>query len=118
MAIANNNPSIFIVMLGTFTSAQLNKIKVKGSYNVDTFRKIYSFLHENNEHYVLLPPLQQMPMPNVEHINMNDDDTGTTEIDESIDEDIEQQLCWKYWFPAVEDPNDHSATYQNQSEFA
>ena len=116
MAVANNNPSIFIVLLGSFTPGQLEKIRTKGSYNVENFRRIYQFLHDNNEHYALLPPLENIPMPRVEQIYMNEEEGGQPDV--SLDSIIENQICWKYWFPSVEDPNGHSGTYQNQSEFA
>jgi len=116
MAVANNNPSIFIVLLGSFTPGQLEKIRTKGSYNVENFRRIYQFLHENNEHYALLPPLENIPKPRVEQIYMNEEEGSQPDV--SLDRNIENQICWKYWFPSVEDPNGHSGTYQNQSEFA
>jgi hypothetical protein len=116
IAVASSNPSVFIVLLGSFTSAQLEKIRTQGSYNVDTFKRIYHFLHENNEHYNLLPPIDNIPMPVVEQINLNEEEGEVEE--EGTDKNIEEPLCWKYWFPAVEDPNGHSGTFQNQSEFA
>jgi len=117
MALMNNNPSIFLVLLRSFTTSHLDKIRTKGSYNVDTFRKIYHFLRENNEHYALLPTLDQLPMPRVEQINMNENEEDT-QIEDSVNPTMENQLCWKYWFPAVEDPNNHSAIYKSQTEFA
>jgi hypothetical protein len=81
LAVVNNNPSIFTVLLGSFTSGQLEKIRTKGSYNVDTFKRIYQFLHENNENYILLPPLEGIPMPRAEQVSTNEEEGIVEEED-------------------------------------
>jgi hypothetical protein len=114
-SLANNNPSIFIVLMGSFTRGQLEKIRTQGTYNVETFRDVYRFLHTNNDYYSTFPPVDNVPLPRVEHIRLNEDHV---EDEESVNPNLEENICWKYWFPTTEDPNNTSGIYQNQSDFA
>ncbi len=124
-AAINNNPSIFLVLLGSFTPQQLDKIRTQGSYSVETFEDVYRFLHENNIHYRDLPSYEEIPLPRVEQVRLSADEEG--DITSAIDVREERpcngasdndQICWKYWFPAVADPTATSASYQNQGDFA
>ena len=110
-----NNPSVYIVLLGSFTTAQIEKIKRHGSYNVETFKNVYKFLHDNNDYYSTLPSINDVPLPCIEQIHLND---GRDLVEEGTNSNTEQELCWKYWFPSVQDPNSISGSYQNCSEFA
>jgi hypothetical protein len=112
---SGNNPCVFIVLLGSFTSSQLEKIKSHGSYNVETFKKVYKFLHENNEHYSTLPSVDNVPIPLIQPVHINNDGEVQEEGNNST---VENELCWKYWFPSVDDPNSISGSYHNCSEFA
>jgi hypothetical protein len=103
------------VLLGSFTSSQLEKIKSHGSYNVETFKKVYKFLHENNEHYNTLPSVDNVPIPLIQPVHINNDGEVQEEGNNST---VENELCWKYWFPSVDDPNSISGSYHNCSEFA
>jgi hypothetical protein len=59
----NNNPCVFIVLIGSFTQRQLDKIKTQGIYHVETFQKVYRFLHDNNDNYSTLPTIEDLPLP-------------------------------------------------------
>jgi len=107
----NNNPCVFIVLLGNFTQGQLNKIKTQGSYNVETFKNIYSFLHANNDNYSLLPMLDDIPLPQVEQLQMNQDESA---IEESSNPSEENHICWRYWFPSTDDPDNVSSQQAKQ----
>jgi hypothetical protein len=112
----NNNPSVFIILSGSFTSGQITKIRKQGSYNVETFKTLYGFLCEHNPHYENFPPVERFPIPMVEHIQLNDEEiTATTDSNSA---GREEQICWRYWFPTNADPNCFSGMHKNQSEFA
>jgi hypothetical protein len=106
---------VYIVLLGSFTTAQIEKIKRHGSYNVETFKNVYKFLHDNNDYYCALPCINDVPLPCIEQIHLND---GRDLVEEGTNSNTEQELCWKYWFPSVQDPNSISGSYQNCSEFS
>jgi hypothetical protein len=92
----NSNPSVFIILSGSFASGQITKIRKQGSYN--------------------FPPVERFPIPMVEHIQLNDEEiTATTDSNTA---GREEQICWRYWFPTNGDPNCFSGTHKNQSEFA
>lgn len=112
----NLNPCIFIILLGSFTPTQLNKIKKHGSYNVEIFKAIYAFFVENNIHYANFPSPDDVPLPRVEQIRLNEE---MDDMDEQISNvSTEEEICWQYWFPSHGDPNSFSGTFKNQSEFA
>ena len=111
----NNNPSVFILLLGSFTPIQLQKIKKQGTVSLQSFETVYNFLHENNYNYSNLPSIHNVPRPTVEEIRMNEDDA----IENSnCNPSIEEHICWRYWFPNIEDPNSVRGSFQNQGEFA
>jgi len=112
---ANNNPCVFIVLIGSFTPRQLDKIKTQGTYHVETFRKVYNFLHANNEHYSGLPSVEHVPLPQVEQVRVNQDEEVVADSPHSNEEEC---ICWKYWFPATGDPDTVSGIHTNQSDFA
>ena len=109
----NNNPSIYIVLLGSFTPVQIEKIKKQGSISVQTFEAVYKFLHTNNCHYIGLPCIGNVPRPRVEEIRFN-----SAEEENSTAPELEGEICWRYWFPNVEDPTRLHGTFQNQFDFA
>jgi hypothetical protein len=111
----NNNPCVFIVLIGSFTQRQLDKIRTQGTYHVDTFRNVYSFLHANNDNYSTLPSIEDVPLPKVEQVRLNEADDI---VEDSCNPNEEETVCWKYWFPATGDPDYIAGTYQNQSDFA
>jgi hypothetical protein len=111
----NNNPCVFIVLIGSFTQRQLDKIRTQGTYHVDTFRNVYSFLHAKNDNYSTLPSIEDVPLPQLEQVRLNEADDI---VEESINPNEEETVWWKYWFPATGDPDYIAGTYQNQSEFA
>ncbi len=116
----NNNPTIFIVLLGSFTTQQLDKIRTQGSYNVETFEKVYRFLHANNQNYHNLPIYEHIPMPRVEQVQLHEEEEACINLNSTNQNETseENEICWRYWFPSVEDPNVTSGSYRNQSEFA
>jgi len=85
-----NNPSVYIVLLGSFTTDQMEKIKRHGSYNVETFKNVYKFLHDNNDHYSTLPSVNDVPLPCIEQIHLND---GRDVVEEGNNSNTEQELC-------------------------
>ncbi len=111
----NNNPSIYVILSGSFTPPQLEKIRKQGCYSCETFERIYSFLHANNKNFSSLPSIENIPRPVVEEICINEDErnnefnAGTTN---------NEPICWKYWFPNIEDPDRVNGSFQSQSEFA
>ena len=110
-----NNPSVFVILLGSFTPAQLGKIRTHGTYNVDTFKAIYRFLHENNPNYAQLPSVLDLPLPHIEEVHLHQE---ATVQHESIDSELEQEVCWRYFFPSSHDPQPRSGIFQNQFDFA
>jgi len=82
----NNNPTIFIVLLGSFTTQQLDKIRTQGSYNVETFEKVYRFLHANNQNYHNLPIYEHIPMPRVEQVQLHEEEEACINL-----------LCLSFW---------------------
>ena len=111
----NNNPCVFIVLIGSFTQRQLEKIKTQGTYHVDTFKNVYSFLHANNDNYSTLPDIEDVPLPHVEQVRLNEADDI---VENSVNPNEEDTICWKYWFPATGDPDHIAGTHNNQSDFA
>jgi hypothetical protein len=59
---------------------------------------VYSFLHDNNDNYSTLPTIEDLPLPLVEQVCLSEEDGS---IDNSINPNEEECLCWKYWFPAT-----------------
>jgi len=113
------NPCLFVILLGSFTIGQLNKIKRQGTFNVETFLAVYKFLSENNPYYSELPSVDNVPILRVEQVQLQDDeDEDNANSDEKVGAASEDEITWKYWFPSNGDPNSHSGTCKNQSEFA
>ncbi len=90
----------------------MEKIKTQGIYHVETFWNVYSFLHVNKANYSTLSSIEDLPLPHVEQVCLNQED-GI--IDDCVNPNEEECLCWKYWFPATGDPDNISGIYQNQS---
>jgi hypothetical protein len=114
-SITSNNPSVFVVLLGSFTQRQLEKIRTEGSYSVETFREVYSFLHQNNYHYCTLPAVSNVPLPVIEQVRLNEEADSE---EENPSNQGEEHIYWKYWFPASDEPNNVSGIYNNQCDFA
>jgi hypothetical protein len=100
--LTSNNPCVFIVLLGSFTQGQLDKIKTQGSYDVELFKRIYNFLHNNNDNYCLLPSMDDIPLPQVEQLAIDQDESI---IEESANPSLENHICWRYWFSSTDDPD-------------
>ncbi len=109
----NNNPSVHIVLLGSFAPDKLEKIKKQGIISVQTFEAVYELLFNSNCHYYGLPCIDNIPRPRVEEIRFN-----AVEEENSATTDTEGEICWRYWFSNVEDPTQLHGTFQNQSDFA
>ena len=112
---ANNNPTVYLVMLGSFTPIQIEKIKKQGTLSVETFKNVYEFLHSNNKHYSNLPPVNNIQTPKIEEIKMSETEAS---VDHCVKPSVEEHLCWRYWFPNVEEPTSTQGSYRTQSEFA
>jgi len=111
----NNNPSIYVILSGSFTPLQLEKIRKQGCYSCETFENIYSFLHANNKHYSSLPSLNNIPRPVVEEICINESEICTESENQNCNK---EPICWKFWFPNIEDPDRVHGSFGSQSEFA
>jgi hypothetical protein len=84
---------VFVILSGSFTPLQLDKIRKQGCYSCETFEKIYSFLHANNKHFSTFPSINNIPRPVVEEINVNEVEI-TDESDQKQQEN--EPICWKY----------------------
>jgi len=88
--------------------------KITGNFTF-FFRNVYSFLHANNDNYSTLPSIEDVPLPQVEQVRLNEADDI---VEDSVNPNEEETVCWKYWFPATGDPDNRAGIYQNQSDFA
>jgi len=117
--ISNNNPSIYIILSGSYTPLQLDKIRKEGCYSWETFENIYLFLHSNNKHYLNLPSIENIPRPVVEEIRLKEGENNHSEgSDHHTVDDNNDPIYWKYWFPNIEDPDKVNGSFRSQSEFA
>jgi hypothetical protein len=102
-----------------FLSFMGGKIKRQGTFNVETFLAVYKFLSENNPYYNELPSADNVPVPRVEQVQLQDDeDEDNANSDEKVGAASKDEITWKYWFPSNGDPNSRSGKCKNQSKFA
>ncbi len=64
----NQNPHVFVLLIGPFTPQQKYIIENQQRLTVDGFKQVYEFLQKNNLHYKDFPTVDNIPLPTIHEI--------------------------------------------------